>query len=372
MKLLSAYVHVPFCTRRCSYCSFYHVESSRESERRFVDALVAEIGAALGREPVALRTVYIGGGTPSVLGSVQLGRVFDALAPFMDRDQTLEVTCELNPEDVTPELAGFLRDRGVTRASLGVQSMQPIAQKVLKRCAPEVNERAIATVMAAFDNVNLDVLLGIPGSSRNELEATVKTLAERRPAHFSVYCLEPGGDMSHAVERFFTAVDPERSADEYLFVSDYLAAMGYRHYEVSNFGRPGFESLHNRVYWGGADYVGFGPAAHSCVDGRRYSNPAALGAYIAAGGAVEALRSYDEATADSARIERLMLAMRTADGVAVSELGNPSEAEALVERGLARIQRDTLCLTPRGFLLLNEIVLRLCGRPGAVVNDHVE
>lgn len=358
MRPLSLYIHVPFCTRRCSYCSFYHVQSFESSETDFVDALLEEIGVSLPPPSErGLHTVFVGGGTPSVLRRESWDRIFDALEPYLER--TIEFTVEMNPEDVTPEQLAHLRDRGVNRVSLGIQSMDEIAQKVLKRCPPEQNERAIAQVGEVFDNVSFDVLAGVPGGEPTRLAETLDRLIAFRPAHFSVYCLEPGGDMSHEVERFFTAVDGDRSADEYLHACRVLGENGYHHYEISNFARPGFESHHNRAYWRLDDYIGVGPAAHSYVGGRRFANAPSLSEYLARRGRAREQARVEDASDDaSAALERSMLGLRTDEGVPLAEC-RESEVTALVGDGLARVAGDRLRLTDPGFLVANEILLRL-------------
>lgn len=361
MHPLSLYIHVPFCTRRCSYCSFYHEPSAREREARFTAALVGEIDAALaalpGRE---LHTVFVGGGTPTVLPPAHWERIVAAIAPRFPAGGPAEFTVEMNPEDVTPALCVFLRGLGVNRASLGVQSMHEVGQKVLKRCPPRQNELAIRAVMEVFDNVSFDVLLGVPKTTPADLAATIGALLPWRPRHFSVYGLEPGGDMSHEVERFFGAVDPDRIADEYLDVCARLAAAGYHHYEVSNFAQPGFESRHNRVYWDGGDYLGVGPAAHSCVGGRRFWNAPSLEAYIARDGAGQmAARVHDDGGDD--RVERVMLALRTDRGAPREWLRGDADIEEFVRGGLVRLQDGRVYLTDRGYLVLNDVVLRLTG-----------
>jgi oxygen-independent coproporphyrinogen-3 oxidase len=360
MKPLSLYIHVPFCTRRCSYCSFYHVEAQREREVRFVDALVGEIAAAMpARDEVALRTIFVGGGTPTVLGKDSWGRVMEALAPWMSATTPAEFTVEMNPEDVTPDVTAFLRGLGVNRASLGIQSMHAVGQKVLKRCTPEINAQAIEIVMREFDNVSFDVLLGVPRTRREDLTRTIARLLEYRPRHFSVYGLEAGGDMSHEVERFFAAVDSDRVADEYLDACGALGAAGYRHYEVSNYAQPGFESLHNRVYWDGGDYLGLGPAAHSLLDGQRFWNEPSLDAYLSRSGA-EHVRNRHLDVVEDDRIERLMLALRTDRGLAMDSV---SHGAAVVEQfcrdGLLAADGGRIRATDRGYLVLNELVLRL-------------
>jgi len=360
MRPLSLYIHIPFCTRRCSYCSFYHVPAARERERAFVDALVSEIEAVLPHAgDVELRTVFAGGGTPTVIEPEQWQRVVRALAPWVPAGGVPEFTVEMNPEDVGDEMPRFLRDLGANRASLGIQSMHEVGQKVLKRCAPDVNERAIARVRDAFDNVSFDVLLGVPRTTPEDLARTLGRLLEFAPDHLSVYGLEPGGDMGHEVERFFRAVDPDRVADEYLTVCDTLARAGYGHYEVSNFARPGRESAHNRVYWDGGDYLGVGPAAHSCVGGRRFWNAPDVAAYSTRRGEEHiAARVHDEA-ADAA-MEDAMLGLRTDRGIALADCGaDPARVRELAEDGLITIEQGRVRATDRGYLVLNDLMLRL-------------
>jgi oxygen-independent coproporphyrinogen-3 oxidase len=358
MKPLSLYIHVPFCTRRCSYCSFYHVEAQREREVRFVDALVGEIDAAMpARGEVSLRTIFVGGGTPTVIGPDSWERIMKAISPWMPAAGPSEFTVEMNPEDVTREMVSFLRSLGVNRASLGIQSMHEVGQKVLKRCTPDVNVQAIEIVMREFNNVSFDVLLGVPKTTPDDLSQTLNRLVEYKPRHLSVYGLEAGGDMSHEVERFFAAVDPDRVADEFLAVCGTLAASGYRHYEVSNYAQPGFESLHNRVYWDGGDYLGLGPAAHSFVGGQRFWNEPSLDAYLLGSGAeLIAARHID--VVENNGIERLMLALRTDRGIPIAS-ADAAVVEEFCREGLLAADGGHVRATDRGYLVLNELVLRL-------------
>ncbi|HKW13428.1 MAG TPA: radical SAM family heme chaperone HemW [Candidatus Krumholzibacteria bacterium] len=360
MKPLSLYIHVPFCTRRCSYCSFYHVEAQREREVRFVDALLGEIEAAMPhRGEMALRTIFVGGGTPTVLGHDSWERIMRALAPWMPSTGPLEFTVEMNPEDVTREMVSFLRGLGVNRASLGIQSMHEVGQKVLKRCTPEINVHAIETVMRELDNVSFDVLLGVPKTTPDDLLQTLAALLRYQPRHLSVYGLEAGGDMSHEVERFFAAVDPDRVADEYLTVCSTLGASNYRHYEVSNYAQRGFESLHNRVYWDGGDYLGLGPAAHSSMGGQRFWNEPSLDAYLSCSGPEHIRARHLDAVADD-RLERLMLALRTDRGAPREWLArDAAHVDEFCREGLLVIEGDRVRATDRGYLVLNELVLRL-------------
>jgi oxygen-independent coproporphyrinogen-3 oxidase len=235
--------------------------------------------------------------------------------------------------------------------------MHAVGQKVLKRCAPEVNERAIDLVRGRFDNVSFDVLLGVPKTTADDLRDTLQRLVEKSPSHLSVYGLEPGGDLGEEVLRFFRAVDPDRVADEYLEACDLLQNSGYGHYEVSNFARPGRESLHNRAYWDGGDYLGVGPAAHSSLGGARFANAPSIDAYVARRGAAHlAARLHDEG--GDARLESAMLALRTDRGIA-REACETHAVEAMIEARLVIVESGRIRLTDRGYLLLNDIVLKL-------------
>jgi oxygen-independent coproporphyrinogen-3 oxidase len=346
MKTLSLYIHVPFCTRRCSYCSFYHVPAAREREHAFVDALVDEIAVALaeiGR--VSLRTVFVGGGTPTVLEPHEWERVLAAIAPFVPAGGVEEFTVEMNPEDVDQGLVRFLHGLGVNRASVGIQSMHEVGQKVLKRCTPDVNASAIDVVQKTWDNVSFDVLLGVPKTDLADLRETLRILLEKSPRHLSVYGLEPGGDLGEEVERFFRAVDPDRVADEYLETCGLVAAAGFGHYEVSNFARPGF------------DYLGVGPAAHSSIGGRRFANAPSIDAYVSRRGPEHlAARLFDDG--GDARLEEMMLALRTDRGIARTAC-DPRTADELVVEGLATVDAGRIRLTDHGYLVLNDVVLRL-------------
>lgn len=361
MRSISLYVHVPFCRRRCSYCTFYHVPHIADFEALFVDALLTEFEAAVREIDSAFRfpTVFFGGGTPSVLNPESLDRIFNAMRPYLKHGA--EITFETNPEDVTPALLNELKARGVNRLSLGVQSMNVTGLRRLGRSTPKVNDRAMGLAVSHFDNVSFDLLLGIPDAPPEALERTLECVLEYRPQHFSVYCLEPGGVMQRDVEGFFDAVDPERSADEYLHVCAVLREEGYNHYEVSNFAMPGHESDHNRVYWRGADYIGIGPGAHSFLDGERFGNVPSIEQYVAGSRETRGVTRRHEGRGEEERLlEGAMLGLRTSAGLSLERLScERSVVDDLVIRRLARLEADRLVLTDRGFLLLDEILLRI-------------
>ncbi len=359
---------MPFCTRKCPYCTFFHVPHTIDLESAFTEALVREISDGLSSlgASVYIQSVYFGGGTPSVLSVESIGTVFSALLPFIPPRGPDEITFELNPEDVTEGLLSCLRGKGINRASLGVQSMGSADQEWLGRCSPQVNDRAVSVTKACFGNINIDMLLGIPGRSPHELEKSVELMCAFAPQHFSIYCLEPAEKSQPRVQDFFTRVDADRSADEYLFVCETLRKRGYRHYEVSNFALPGFESVHNRVYWKGGEYLGVGPGAHSFIDGKRFFNEASLDLYISQPYEdKEVIRIEDIDESYDPLLEKMMLALRTDEGMPLEwAKGAGNVVDSLVAEGLAGVSGGKLVLSNKGFLLLDEILLRIYPRSG--------
>jgi coproporphyrinogen III oxidase-like Fe-S oxidoreductase len=297
-----------------------------------------------------------------------LESIFTAVSPYVESTGP-EITLEINPEDVAKDVTGepgtldAIRALGVTRLSVGVQSMNGSAQRILRRCPPDMNKRAVASVKQRFENFSIDLLLGIPGGTLRALTHTMDRVLEFAPPHLSVYCLEPGGVLGVESKSFFDGVDQDRAADEYVYVCARLREQGYHHYEVSNFALPGFESRHNQVYWHGGEYLGIGPGAHSFVAGERFFNVASIDAYVDGGTkGQESIRHYDRRDEDQRRLEDIMLALRTSAGLSIDRIPEgASVVEELVEENLARVERGRVILSDRGFLVLNEIVQRLCG-----------
>jgi oxygen-independent coproporphyrinogen-3 oxidase len=355
------YVHVPFCAHRCGYCDFVTVTGHADRHEAYVDALLREADrwrglGALGPEP---ETVYLGGGTPSILAPVLLARLLDALPASGER------TIECNPETVTPELAAVLADRGL-RVSLGSQSFDAGLLATLERRArPETVRGAVATLRAAgIDNLSLDLIYGVPGETDAVLDADLDALLALEPEHASCYELEakPGTRFTHrhgaALVRQAELLEGHLDR-----VIDRLERGGLRWYETASFARPGREAVHNSAYWLGRDYLGLGVGAVSTLGGERRANGPRLAAYLEAVAKGGAAPCTVEVIDDRTRLEeRLLLGLRLADGVpveAVEAVLDRDALPALVAHGLVSEGDGRLQLTRRGRMLANDVVSRL-------------
>jgi oxygen-independent coproporphyrinogen-3 oxidase len=346
------YVHLPFCAHRCGYCDFVTLVGRREEHAGYVDALLREL--ELERELLGERveTVFLGGGTPTFLAPGELARLLAAL-PAAE-----EVTVEANPETVTPGLAALLREGGVTRVSLGAQSFQQQLLAVLERRAgPEDVRRAFYHLRdASFDNISLDLIYGIPGQSASDLNRDLAETLVLAPEHVSCYELEakPGTRFTHV---HGAELARQAGAMEGYFeqVVDTLVTAGYRWYETSNFCRGGRVARHNLAYWLGRDYLGLGIGAVSTAGPVRWRNTPKLRAYVRALAAgFRPPRESEPLDSWTRGRERLMLGLRLDEPVPLAEVANVVDEGALarLERlGLAERGRDGIALTRRGRFL---------------------
>ncbi len=380
------YLHVPFCQRRCSYCDFSIAVRKRIPAREYVDAVLRELRLLgvtdPGRKPgdvggETLETLYLGGGTPSLLPpdalATLLTSLLDVFRATSSRD-AVEVTLEANPEDVKPENAAAWRRAGINRVSLGAQSFNDRVLRWMHRShdAARIGDAVRALRAAGFDNISLDLIFALPAELERDWGRDLDLACSLLPAHLSLYGLtvEERTPLARWVSRGAAAApDDERYADEYLLAHIRLAAYGYQFYEVSNAARDGRRSRHNAAYWSGGAYLGLGPAAHS-FDGRvRRWNLAAWETYrraVAAG--LPAVEAEEVLTEEQRDLERLYLALRTDAGAPLAALGRPLPPAAAhwVERGWAEIREQRLVCTPEGWLRLDALVRDLTGAAGAV------
>ncbi|MQA91909.1 MAG: radical SAM family heme chaperone HemW [Gemmatimonas sp.] len=367
----SLYVHAPFCARRCSYCDFA-VEVMREPPLEEWLAVVArELALTATRQdwilPLRLDTLYVGGGTPSLLGPSAMARLTDAIAPWAVLEPGAEWTAEVNPESFDEVLGTRWRAAGVNRLSMGVQSFDPDVLRWMGRLhGPEGPALAVQAARAAgFENLSVDLIFGLPERLNRDWEADIDRALTIEPQHVSLYGLtaEPGAPLGRWVgEGREQLADEDAYADEYLVANRVLTSAGFDHYEVSNFGRPGLRSRHNAVYWSGQPYAALGPGAHAFYPPFRRWNLKSWSAYrdaLRAG--VLPLSDQEEVTAEERELERIWLGLRTGAGLVIARgdrLGR-QVVDNWEERGLAEAAGDLVRLTPSGWLLLDSLALEL-------------
>ena len=349
------YVHVPFCRHRCHYCAFATWTDRQHLEERYLAACRRQIAeAAAGILPVT--SVFVGGGTPTLVDPDALLDVIAAipLAPGA------EVTIECNPDDLTEDRALRYRDGGVTRLSIGVQSMVPEVLAALGREHNPSNVRvATDAARSAGLSFNIDLVYGAKGETLDQWARTLEEVLALEPHHVSAYALtvEPGTPLAADPSRH---PDDDTQADEYQLATQHMAAAGYEWYEISNWAKPGHECRHNDLYWTGGEYLAVGCAAHGHIDGRRYWNHRTPERYLAAIEAGTSAESGSERLEDDEkRAEGLQLAIRTRHGIGVSEIDEAVLAELSDEGGLIERQGDRVVLTERGRFLANEVAIRI-------------
>jgi len=360
---LGLYLHVPFCRTRCRYCDFYRVGENRERMDRYVAALGREIDGwkALHGRPVD--SVFFGGGTPSLLDPPEIGGLLLRIRERFVLSADAEITAEANPSDLTEERLLGLRVAGVNRLSIGVQSLVDRELRLLGRRHDAAAARAVIARArrAGFDNLSIDLMVGIPAQTDASFRGSLEGAVALEPEHVSLYLLEvhPGSEIDYLRrERPRLFAGENAQARRYLTLHTLLVENGYRHYEISNFARPGFECRHNLRYWRCGEWLGLGPAAHSALGERRFQHPADLEAWLGDPAAVIDLDS-------DRRQERVMLGLRLDEGIAESWLVEAGVDAADLEPRLTRLAPylerggGRIRLTPEGFLVSNSVLAAL-------------
>ena len=362
------YVHVPFCATRCGYCDFNTytaAELGGTSPDGWLAALETELAmAAAAMGPVPVDTVFVGGGTPSLLGADRLAAVLDAIRANFSLAAGAEVTTEANPESTSREFFDALRTAGYTRVSLGMQSTSPRVLAVLDRTHSPGRAVAAAreALAAGFDHVNLDLIYGTPGESDEDLAASVQTALDAGVDHVSAYALvvEDGTALARRVRRGeIAAPDDDVLARRYQLVDQRLSSAGLQWYEVSNWSRPGGQCRHNEGYWDGGQWWGAGPGAHGFVGDVRWWNvkhPRAYAELLADGNSAAA--GFETLRAEDRHVEEVLLGIRLRRGLAAAVLTGPERQRArrAVDDGLLTEAGDRLILTDRGRLLADAVV----------------
>jgi oxygen-independent coproporphyrinogen-3 oxidase len=378
--MASLYFHIPFCEKKCLYCDFYSVETATALED-FLAALVREVAAyrEFGtKEPV--ETLFFGGGTPSLLSASQLERILNAVRSSFSVLSDAEITLEANPGTVNRDKLRAYRDQGVNRLSFGIQSFDEEELRFLSRIHDR--RQALAAIedgrAAGFDNLSFDLIYSLPGQTREQWEATLRTALGLGPTHISAYGLivEEQTPLARMVAAGLVTPNPsEAEAALYEVTMACLERAGYEHYEVSSYARPGYRCRHNLAYWSHKNYLGFGPSGHSFWhaldwrEGRRWWNIANIRTYCErlVGGKLP-VASEERLTGADLINERIFLGLRS-DGLRMNAVEEDFRfafhsrqqelVRALTDEGLAILESGTLRLTPRGYLLCDEIGERL-------------
>ena len=373
-RRFGVYVHVPFCLVRCGYCDFNTYTSTElgggASQALYADTAIREIdllGGVLGHPP-PVETVFFGGGTPTLLPSVDLVGMLGAIRDHFGLAAGAEVTTEANPDSVTPDSLAELRAGGFTRVSFGMQSAVPSVLAVLDRTHdPERVPQAVAWAReAGFEQVSLDLIYGTPGETLDDWRRSLDAALGCEPDHVSAYSLivEEGTALARQVRAGVVSMpDDDDLADKYLLADELLGAAGFGWYEVSNWARDvDARCRHNELYWTSQNWLGVGPGAHAHVGGVRWWNvkhPTAYAARLAAGASpAHAREVLDE---DTRRVERVLLELRLRDGLPLDVLADRARVQPVVADGLGIVEDDRLVLTLRGRLLADAVVRTLLG-----------
>jgi oxygen-independent coproporphyrinogen-3 oxidase len=370
------YVHIPFCRNLCLYCDFYSKIGSDDEIGRFLDALSIESKSAANQFPgYRFDTVFLGGGTPSMLDSNQICRLFESINSTMKLSSDAEITIECNPSSLNAELLETYKAIGVNRISLGVQSFNDSHLRRLGRTHTSAEAREAFDLIrkCGFSNVSLDLIYGLPDQTLDEWADDLDRAVELGPEHISAYNLiiedeTPFGELYKRGELGLPSDNIQ--GEMYISLNEHLRSAGYERYEISNFARSGYECRHNLKYWRGEPYIGLGPAAVSCDTTHRWKNRADLESYISA---IESgqppPRDKEELTREKCREEYVMLALRQTEGISLDHLRTNYDYDLLRDKddiikaletsGYIEIGDGRIKLAEKGLFLADEIIVRM-------------
>ncbi len=362
------YIHFPFCLKKCNYCDFYSIEKQQELVPQFIDALQKEIElySETRSEDSPIETIYLGGGTPSLLPEEEMAAVLDAVALSFPVNPNPEITIEANPGTLTLNKLTFYREIGINRISIGVQSIHEDELELLGRVhnSTEGIDAIRLAGEAGFKNINMDLIYGLPGQTLAKWQDTLGKIISLSPDHISAYTLTWDNETQLGQQirsGILPYPDEDVTTDMYLATSKFLTEHGFEHYEISNYARPGCRCRHNEAYWTGVPYFGLGPSAHSFLGDKRYWNVTDVHEYIQALSENRPpLAGEETLDPEQQTLEQLALALRTREGVPLSKLSKKQHViRELVQSGFATEQNGRFSLSTRGFLLADEIALQL-------------
>jgi oxygen-independent coproporphyrinogen-3 oxidase len=371
IKMAGVYIHIPYCKKLCFYCDFYHVIRP-ENASRYIDALLKEISLRheyLGND--SLSTIYFGGGTPSVLSVNDISAILNEIYRYFVVDDACEITIEMNPDDVTIEYIKDLKKLGINRISLGIQSWRDSDLKMLNRRHDASGaERSLKNVLGGgFENVTIDLIYGIPGMSLADWTANLDKTFSFDIKHLSAYHLtiEKGTVFGQMLEKgLLKEVDEELSVSLFNILTEKAEKAGFIHYEISNFGKKGFFSLHNSNYWKQVSYVGFGPSAHSFNGYSRQWNISDIKSYIKAINSGKEFFEREELDTKTRFNEYIMTSLRTMWGIDLDFVEKVFEKEGydyvinlsgkFISYGLMKREKNSLVLSNQGKMISDNII----------------
>ncbi len=363
------YLHIPFCKRKCAYCDFASFAGQEQHMGAYTHAVLEEIRQKAEKYPFTIRTLFIGGGTPSVFPTEAMNSILSAIRQHFAFTDDAECTCECNPGTVTEAFLSMLKKQGINRLSFGAQASQSHLLHMLGRI--HTWEDVIASVelsrMNGFHNINLDLMLGLPGQTADDVRQTLLRALSLYPTHLSCYGLivEEGTKMHAQVQNgLWQLPDEETERAEYAMCQDVLQEHGYQQYEISNFAKVGFRCRHNWDCWHRVPYIGIGSAACGFVNNVRYQNPPSLSDYLKGKAASE-----ESISPEDARFESMMLGLRTMEGVVEDDFyqmhgvtlqdAYGQKLQKPLRDGLLRWEGGRVFLTREGISLQNRILLEI-------------
>lgn len=367
--LRGLYVHIPYCVKKCSYCDFFSLPGRLESIENYISAVLAE---ARSYKELSFQTLYLGGGTPSLLGAENLKNLIGGLRASLDLGGLVEATVEVNPESATLEFLGATIEQGINRVSFGVQSLNDRELESVGRVhtAAQAIDAVTLACNLGFTSISADLIIGLPGQTWNTLGVALEMLVQLGINHLSVYCLalEEGTLLAQRPPSNLPSDDTQ--AELFELARAFLMGQGFIHYEISNFALKGHECLHNLNYWRGGEYLGLGPAAASHLKGRRSRNRHALDAYlenpIGQAEYVEILDEKEKAAEET--MLRLRLLVEGINPGVLSGRFNPATIEMLVSRldsivirGMLEFDNSKYILPASQILTSNEIFQEVLG-----------
>ncbi len=363
------YVHIPFCISKCAYCDFYSLPQRLDTLDSYIEAVLTEARSYSGLE---FQTLYLGGGTPSLLKADGLNKLLSGLRRIFDFSQLSEATMEANPESLTAELLEAAKSRGINRISVGVQSLSDTELAKVGRIhtAGQAVQAIEDAAESGFANISADVILGLPGQDWPSLMVTLETLLGLGISHVSLYCLSLEPHTPLAIDPPLDLPSEDTQAELYANACSLLGDRGFGHYEISNFALAGFECLHNLNYWRGGDYLGLGPAAASHLNGKRFKNKPDLDSYLRnPGSQIEEIEELDpRKKAEEEAILRLRLLQEGLDIDQIIQkygdeniLGLLSRLNQLVKEGILLRNGCNYRLPASCALVSNPILARVLG-----------